>query len=237
MSGKKNRVVSKLRTPKVFASSELSRALHSTFRGEEWRKRYRIWEANRKVFVYPENWVEPDLVLPAACLVPLLEIVAAIRAQSGTRTQRVRNLKLVRQKGVRVLLTGKNRAGTLVAAQTLASALGMDLYRIDLSAVMSKYIGETEKNLRQIFDAAEMAGAVLWFDEADALFGKRAEVKDSHDRYTNIEVNYLLQRIEGYEGLMILSTDRRSDLDNAFLRRLHFVISVPPRRKARRKKS
>jgi ATPase subunit of ABC transporter with duplicated ATPase domains len=157
----------------------------------EWRKKYRVWEANRKIFLYPENWVEPDLRLPDACLVSLREVVAAVRAQSGTGTRWVRNLKLARPKGVRVLLTGKNGAGTLVTAQTLASELRLNLYRIDLSSVVSKYIGETEKNLARVFDTAETGGAVLLFDEADALFGKRTEVKDSHDRYANIELNYL----------------------------------------------
>jgi len=192
--------------------------------GWEWRKKYRVWEANRKVFVYPENWVEPDLVLPAACRVSLREIVAAVRTQPRTRRQRRRSLKLARPKGVRVLVTGKNRAGALVAAQTLASDLGVGLYRIDLSHVVSKYIG-------RVFDAAETGGAILLFDEADALFGKRTEMKDSHDRYANIELNYLLQRIEDFGGLAILSTDRRADVDNAFLPRFHFVIRVPPPRK------
>jgi SpoVK/Ycf46/Vps4 family AAA+-type ATPase len=105
--------------------------------------------------------------------------------------------------------------------------LQLDLYRIDLSAVVSKYIGETEKNLRRLFDAAEDGGAVLFFDEADALFGKRSEVKDSHDRYANIEINYLLQRIEGYRGLALLATNMKHTLDTAFLRRLRFIVNFP----------
>ena len=103
----------------------------------------------------------------------------------------------------------------------------MTLYRIDLSAVVSKYIGETEKNLRKLFDAAEDGGAILFFDEADALFGKRSEVKDSHDRYANIEINYLLQRMEAYRGLAILATNMKSALDSAFLRRLRFIVNFP----------
>src|SRR5205807_3937636 len=102
-----------------------------------------------------------------------------------------------------------------------------DLYRIDLSSVVSKYIGETEKNLRRVFDAAEEGGAVLLFDEADALFGKRSEVKDSHDRYANIEVSYLLQRMEAYRGLAILTTNLKTALDPAFMRRLRFVVQFP----------
>jgi SpoVK/Ycf46/Vps4 family AAA+-type ATPase len=105
--------------------------------------------------------------------------------------------------------------------------LRLDLFRIDLSAVVSKYIGETEKNLRLLFDAAEDGGAILFFDEADALFGKRTEVKDSHDRYANIEINYLLQRMESYSGLAILATNMKSALDQAFLRRLRIVVDLP----------
>jgi SpoVK/Ycf46/Vps4 family AAA+-type ATPase len=114
-----------------------------------------------------------------------------------------------------------------MAAEVLAHALDLDLYRIDLSAVVSKYIGETEKNLRRIFDAAEEGGAILLFDEADALFGKRSEVKDSHDRYANIEVSYLLQRMEAYRGLAILTTNLKSALDTAFLRRIRFIVQFP----------
>jgi SpoVK/Ycf46/Vps4 family AAA+-type ATPase len=109
----------------------------------------------------------------------------------------------------------------------LAGELRLDLYRIDLSQVVSKYIGETEKNLRRVFDAAEEGGAVLLFDEADALFGKRSEVKDSHDRYANIEVSYLLQRMESYRGLAILTTNMKGELDPAFLRRLRFIVRFP----------
>jgi len=114
-----------------------------------------------------------------------------------------------------------------MAAEVLARELGLLLYRIDLSAVVSKYIGETEKNLRRLFDAADDGGAILFFDEADALFGRRSEVKDSHDRYANIEINYLLQRMESYRGLAILATNMKSALDTAFVRRLRFIVNFP----------
>ena len=114
-----------------------------------------------------------------------------------------------------------------MAAEVLGQELRLDVYRIDLSAVVSKYIGETEKNLRKIFDEAEGGGAILLFDEADALFGKRSEVKDSHDRYANIEVSYLLQRMEAYRGLAILTTNLKSALDTAFLRRIRFIVQFP----------
>jgi len=193
----------------------------------QWRKKYRVWEANRKVFVYPENFLEPDLRLPAACLAALCRFLAAVRAQSGARTQPVRNSKPARPHGVPLLFIGKNPAGALVAAHTLASELRTDLYRIDLSQVVSKYIGETERNLRRIFDATKEGSAVLLFDEADALFGKRTKVNDSHDRYAKIEINYLLERIEGFGGLAILSANNRPGVGDACARRFHFVLRLP----------
>ncbi len=129
--------------------------------------------------------------------------------------------------GINALFAGESGTGKTMAAEVIANALKLDLYRIDLSAVVSKYIGETEKNLRKLFDRAEESGAILFFDEADALFGKRSEVKDSHDRYANIEINYLLQRMENYRGLAILATNIKSALDKAFVRRLRFIVDFP----------
>jgi hypothetical protein len=129
--------------------------------------------------------------------------------------------------GISALFAGPSGTGKTMAGEVLANQLRLDLYRIDLSQVISKYIGETEKSLRRVFDAAEESAAILLFDEADALFGKRSEVKDSHDRYANIEVSYLLQRMEAYRGLAILTTNRRDALDTAFLRRIRFVIEFP----------
>ena len=135
--------------------------------------------------------------------------------------------KMNRGLGISALFAGDSGTGKTMAAEVIANDLRLDLYRIDLSAVVSKYIGETEKNLRRVFDAAEDGGAILFFDEADALFGKRSEVKDSHDRYANIEINYLLQRMEAYRGLAILATNMKSALDPAFLRRLRFIVNFP----------
>jgi SpoVK/Ycf46/Vps4 family AAA+-type ATPase len=117
--------------------------------------------------------------------------------------------------------------GKTLAAEVIAGSLDLDLYRIDLSQIVSKYIGETEKNLRMVFDAADAGGCVLLFDEADALFGKRTEVKDSHDRYANLEVSYLLQRMESYRGLAILTTNLKDNVDKAFLRRLTAIVKFP----------
>jgi hypothetical protein len=135
--------------------------------------------------------------------------------------------KSARGLGIATLFWGDSGTGKTLAAEVLANTLGLALYRIDLSAVVSKYIGETEKNLRRVFDSAEELGAILLFDEADALFGKRSEVKDSHDRYANIEVSYLLQRMEAYRGLAILTTNHKAALDTAFARRLRFVVHFP----------
>jgi SpoVK/Ycf46/Vps4 family AAA+-type ATPase len=129
--------------------------------------------------------------------------------------------------GIAALFAGESGTGKTMAAEVLANELHLELYRIDLSAVVSKYIGETEKNLARLFDAAEDSGAILLFDEADALFGKRSEVRDSHDRYANIEVSYLLQRIESYRGLAILTSNQKAALDRAFQRRLRFVVHFP----------
>lgn len=129
--------------------------------------------------------------------------------------------------GISALFAGASGTGKTMAAEILAKKLQLDLYRIDLSSIVSKYIGETEKNLRRVFDAAEGGGAILLFDEADALFGKRSDVKDSHDRYANIEVGYLLQRMEAYRGLAILTTNLKNSIDQAFLRRIRFVVQFP----------
>ncbi len=129
--------------------------------------------------------------------------------------------------GISALFAGASGTGKTMAAEVLANELRLDLFRIDLSQVVSKYIGETEKNLSRVFDAAEEGASILLFDEADALFGKRSEVKDSHDRYANVEVSYLLQRMEAYRGLAILTSNRKNALDQAFLRRIRFVIDFP----------
>ncbi len=135
--------------------------------------------------------------------------------------------KLPRGRGLNALFIGPSGTGKTMAAEIIAGELQMDLYRIDLSCIVSKYIGETEKNLSQVFAEAEQSNAILFFDEADALFGKRTEVKDSHDRYANIEINYLMQRIEDYDGVVILATNLRTHIDEAFTRRLRFCIEFP----------
>ncbi|MDE3011020.1 MAG: ATP-binding protein [Pseudomonadota bacterium] len=168
-----------------------------------------------------------DLVLPAEETAVLRQITAQLE-QRGTVYGRwgfARSMN--RGLGISALFAGDSGTGKTMAAEVIANALRLSLYRIDLSAVVSKYIGETEKNLARLFDGAEDGGAVLFFDEADALFGKRSEVNDSHDRFANIEINYLLQRIEAFRGVAILATNMKSALDAAFLRRLRFIVRFP----------
>lgn len=168
-----------------------------------------------------------NLVLPKESLALLQQIVDQVDQRGKVYNDWGFLAKMNRGLGLSVLFAGESGTGKTMAAEVLANALQLNLYRIDLSSVVSKYIGETEKNLRKLFDAAEDGGAVLFFDEADALFGKRSEVKDSHDRYANIEINYLLQRIEAYRGLAILATNMKSSLDQAFMRRLRFIVNFP----------
>jgi len=168
-----------------------------------------------------------DLVLPADTTALLRQITDQVRQRLRVYDDWGFRAKMNRGLGISALFAGESGTGKTMAAEVLANDLRLDLYRIDLSAVVSKYIGETEKNLRRLFDAAENGGAILLFDEADALFGKRSEVKDSHDRYANIEINYLLQRMEAYRGLAMLATNMKSALDPAFMRRLRFIVSFP----------
>jgi hypothetical protein len=168
-----------------------------------------------------------DLVLPPGHLALLREIVRHVRHRTQVYERWGFGERVTRGLGVTALFAGESGTGKTLAAEVLAGELGLDLYRIDLAATVSKYIGETEKNLRRLFEAAEASGAVLLFDEADALFGRRGEVKDGHDRYANLEVAYLLQRMESYRGLAILTTNLRSNVDRAFLRRLRFVVQFP----------
>jgi len=168
-----------------------------------------------------------DLVLPEGQLRLLGDLARQVRHRSQVYDDWGFASRSSRGLGITALFAGDSGTGKTMAAEVIARDLGLDLYRIDLSAVVSKYIGETEKNLGKLFDAAEAGGAVLLFDEADALFGKRSDVKDSHDRYANLEVAYLLQRMEAYRGLAVLTTNLVSNVDRAFLRRLRFVIHFP----------
>jgi len=196
----------------------------------------RIWRACRdlgardlealSVRVVPERGFD-DMVLAAETLAELNALAGQVARRAEVHHIWGYRRVLGRATGISALFAGPSGVGKTMAAEAIAKALSLDLYIVDLSRMTSKYIGETEKNLRRIFDAAEAGGCVLFFDEADALFGKRSEVKDSHDRYANAEISYLLQRMESFSGLAILATNLKSHLDTAFLRRIRAIVDFP----------
>ena len=173
-----------------------------------WRRNYRVWEANRQVFLFPENWIEPEL-----------------RSSSSAQFSPDEIVKVARTQRAAVLFTSATPAAALSAGRTLAAELGRDLCRVDLTQVISKYIGETEKNLDRVFAAAAHVQVVLLFDEADALFGKRTDVADTQDRFANAEVGYLLQRIENFDGLVLVASNANRSTVEALARRFAFVVS------------
>jgi hypothetical protein len=168
-----------------------------------------------------------DIVLPGPVAQQLREVEAAVEHRQTIFVDWGFGERMSRGKGLNVLFSGASGTGKTMAAEVLAHELGLDLYEIDLATIVSKYIGETEKNLRRIFEEAQLSNAILFFDEADALFGKRSQVRDSHDRYANIEIAYLLQLMEEYEGMAILATNLSRNVDDAFARRMHHVIEFP----------
>ena len=216
--------------------TEIERIAH-TATGEQPPTFEQVWDASlmasrprldtlaQRLEVTAQTW--DDLVLPE----PEKKLLRQIMDQVGQRHLVYERWgfgrRMSRGLGISALFAGESGTGKTLAAEVIAHELKLNLYRIDLSQVVNKYIGETEKNLRKLFDAAEDGGTILFFDEADALFGKRSEVKDSHDRYANIEINYLLQRMEAYRGLAILATNMKSALDTAFMRRLRFIVNFP----------
>jgi len=168
-----------------------------------------------------------DIVLPADQMALMQEICIQVKHRRTVLERWGFDKRLAMGKGVNVLFAGPSGTGKTMAAEIIGSDLGLELYKVDLASMVSKYIGETEKNLEKVFTAAREANALLFFDEADAIFGKRSEVKDAHDRYANIEVGYLLQKMEEYDGVVILATNLRKNLDDAFVRRLHVAIDFP----------
>jgi AAA+ superfamily predicted ATPase len=175
----------------------------------------------------PGGYTWDDLVVPERQRELLGSISAYLRHRDRVLSEWGYEKTVARTQGLKVLFAGESGTGKTMSAQVLAAELGLEMFRVDLATVVSKYIGETEKNLDRIFNAAEGSNAILFFDEADALFGKRSEISDSHDRYANIEVAYLLQKMEGYPGAVILATNYRRNIDDAFVRRLDFVIDFP----------
>jgi AAA+ superfamily predicted ATPase len=188
-------------------------------------------QSNRKLTTLAQK-IKPhyhwdDIVLPNDRLQQLNEVCNYVKHRTRVYNDWGFNRKLSLGKGVNALFAGPSGTGKTMAADIIAGKLELDLYKIDLSTVVSKYIGETEKNLARIFDEAETSNAILFFDEADALFGKRSEIRDAHDRYANIEISYLLQKMEEYEGVVILATNFRKNMDDAFIRRMHFTVEFP----------
>jgi len=188
-------------------------------------------QSNRKLAILARkitpHYTWDDIVLPTDRLQQLREICNQVRYRAQVYDVWGFDRKLSLGKGLNVLFAGPSGTGKTMAAEIMANELGLDLYRIDLSTVVSKYIGETEKNLARIFAEAETSNAILFFDEADALFGKRSEVRDSHDRYANIEIAYLLQKMEEYDGIVILATNLSRNIDDAFVRRMHGTVEFP----------
>jgi len=200
-----------LETADLFEAARMHSGYHLADMAQKIEPRY-VWE---------------DLVLPETPITMLKEMVSMVQSRPMVLEAWGLGRKLTAGAGVSALFSGPPGTGKTLAAQIMANQLGIDLYRIDLSSVVSKYIGETEKNLERIFSEASESNAILFFDEADSIFGKRSEVKDAHDRYANIEVGYLLQRMENYNGVAILATNLRANLDEAFTRRLQFIINFP----------
>jgi len=200
-----------LETEDLFEAARIHSGYHLADLAQKIEPRY-VWE---------------DLVLPETPITMLKEMVSMVQSRPMVLETWGLGAKLTAGAGVSALFSGPPGTGKTLAAQIMAHQLGIDLYRIDLSSVVSKYVGETEKNLERIFSEASESNAILFFDEADSIFGKRSEVKDAHDRYANIEVGYLLQRMENYNGVAILATNLRANLDEAFTRRLQFIINFP----------
>lgn len=218
----------------TLSASAIRHAAQSAASASETMNEHALWDACRhharpaldglaQRVVSQVSW--HDLVLPERETALLHDITTQLRHRHTVYQQWEFGCRTSRGLGISALFAGPSGTGKTLAAEVIAGVLRLDLYKIDLSQVVSKYIGETEKNLARIFDAAEAGGAILFFDEADALFGKRSEVKDSHDRYANIEISYLLQRMEAYRGLAILTTNMKQALDSAFLRRLRFIVN------------
>jgi len=168
-----------------------------------------------------------DLILPEDTLALLKQAAMRLSHRHTVMHRWGFDAKLPYGRGISMLFTGPPGTGKTMSAMVMGNEMGVDVYRVDLSRVVSKYIGETEKNLGEIFDQARYGGAILFFDEADALFGKRSEVKDAHDKYANMETSYLLQKMEEYDGLTILATNFKQNLDDAFMRRIHYVVRFP----------
>jgi ATP-dependent 26S proteasome regulatory subunit len=211
--------LARLRNPKdvMITSADLHRGLYA-------QSNQKLSTLCRKL---KPRYAWNDIILPPNAMGQLREVCAQIRHRETVYAEWGFDRRLSLGKGLCALFSGQSGVGKTMAVEVIANDLFLDVFKIDLSTVVSKYIGETEKNLARVFEEAESSNAILFFDEADALFGKRSEVKDAHDRYANIEINYLLQRMEEFEGLVILATNLRKNIDDGFFRRMQFVVDFP----------
>jgi SpoVK/Ycf46/Vps4 family AAA+-type ATPase len=205
-------------------NDEPTLTLNDLFKASRCQSNQRLGELALKI---ETRYGWEDIVLPEDKLAQLKEICNQVKHRYRVFGEWGFDEKLTHGKGLSVLFSGPSGTGKTMAAEVIAHELSLDLYKIDLSGVVSKYIGETEKNLAKVFQDAEMSNAILFFDEADALFGKRTDVSDAHDRYANIETSYLLQKMEEYQGIVILATNLRDNMDEAFTRRIRFIIEFP----------
>lgn len=212
----------------VLTPSEITAAARVTAAGSEVVTevcRQMLYQGSNELLaslICPYTW--EDIVLPPSTRQHLAELEQQARLRSTVYEDWGFERLCPLGRGITALFAGSSGTGKTMAVQVMARSLGMELYRVDLAGVVNKYIGETEKRLKLVFDACERANVMLFFDEADALFGQRSQVKDAHDRYANIQIDYLLQRMEEFDGIAILATNRKGDLDQAFLRRIRFIV-------------
>jgi ATP-dependent 26S proteasome regulatory subunit len=203
---------------------DLALSLLDLYRGSKAQSNQKLSSMAKKI---DPLYTWEEIILPNDIKEQLKEISGHVTHRETVYSDWGFDRKLSLGKGLNIFFSGTSGTGKTMAAEIIAREVGLDLYKIDLSGLVSKYIGETEKNLNKIFKEAQTSNSILFFDEADALFGKRSEVKDSHDRYANIEINYLLQKMEEHEGIVILASNYKKNMDDAFLRRLHFAIEFP----------
>ena len=220
----KDAIFTAVQIAKSRSDDDLALSLSDLYRGCKAQSNQKLSSMAKKI---EPRYTWEEIILPNDIKEQLKEISGHVTYRETVYSDWGFDRKLSLGKGLNIFFSGTSGTGKTMAAEIIAREVGLDMYKIDLSSLVSKYIGETEKNLNKIFKEAETSNAILFFDEADALFGKRSEIKDSHDRYANIEINYLLQKMEEHEGIVILASNYKNNIDDAFLRRLHFAIEFP----------
>ena len=190
-----------------------------------------FYESNKKLdkvsVKMDKDFYLKDIILPIDRKIQLEDIINFVKNKNEVYYEWGFKEKMGLGSGLNILFTGESGTGKTMAAQIVANELEMEIFKIDLSLLVSKYIGETEKNINRIFHEAQTSNAMIFFDEADAIFGKRTEIKDAHDRYANVEVSYLLQKLEEHDEIVILASNLKHNIDDAFIRRMHFIVEFP----------